>query len=130
MNEEKKIEQIFGKDNRFRVPDGYFENLPDQIMARIPEHEAKVISIEQQRLWKQLPIKQIAAGVAVVALLGSGVGYAYQNNLHQKKNACANANIEAKHAVVSSNSDDEFEQMADYTMMDSQDIYASLLAEN
>ena len=26
MNEEKKINDIFGKENHFKVPEGYFDN--------------------------------------------------------------------------------------------------------
>ena len=39
IQEEKKINDIFGKDNHFQVPAGYFDQLTDQIMAQIPEEK-------------------------------------------------------------------------------------------
>ena len=39
IQEEKKINDIFGKDNHFQVPAGYFDQLSDQIMAQIPEEK-------------------------------------------------------------------------------------------
>ncbi len=37
MNEEKKINDIFGKENHFKVPEGYFDNFAEQMMAKIPD---------------------------------------------------------------------------------------------
>ena len=39
INEEKKINDIFGKENHFKVPEGYFDNFAEQMMARIPMQE-------------------------------------------------------------------------------------------
>ena len=39
MKEEDNILKKVGKENVFRVPDGYFENLTSEVMSRLPEKE-------------------------------------------------------------------------------------------
>lgn len=142
MNEEKKINDIFGKENHFKVPEGYFDNFAEQMMAKIPEQEidsleetdrelqenkAKMVHLS---LWRRLPLRKIAAVLAVTAMLGGGVLYQLQQ-AEKKHNAMAHNEtpaIESSH--VTDGDDAAFEQMADYTMMDSQDFYAQLVAEN
>ena len=142
MNEEKKINDIFGKENHFKVPEGYFDNFAEQMMAKIPvqeidtleetdrellENKAKFVHLS---LWRRLPLRKIAAVLAVTAMLGGGVLYQLQQS-EKKHHALAHKEtpaIESSH--VTDGDDVAFEQMADYTMMDSQDFYAQLVAEN
>lgn len=35
----EKINDIFGKENHFKVPEGYFDNFAEQMMAKIPMQE-------------------------------------------------------------------------------------------
>ncbi|MDY3267475.1 MAG: hypothetical protein SOX26_08165 [Phocaeicola sp.] len=53
MKEETDLKQKIGKDNPFKVPEGYFENLTGQIMDKLPEidntKEEKEIS-----LWEKI----------------------------------------------------------------------------
>ena len=37
MNEDKELKERIGKDNPFKVPEGYFENLTSDIMNNIPD---------------------------------------------------------------------------------------------
>ena len=39
MKEEKELFQKIGKENPFKVPEGYFENLTQQVMERLPEKD-------------------------------------------------------------------------------------------
>ena len=81
-------------------------------------------------LWRRLPLRKIAAVLAVTAMLGGGVLYQLQQ-AEKKHHALAHKEtpaIETSH--VTDGDDAAFEQMADYTMMDSQDFYAQLVAEN
>ena len=41
MNEEKYIEERVGKRNPFRVPDGYFDQFPEQLMNSLPKRQPK-----------------------------------------------------------------------------------------
>ncbi len=127
IKEEKKITELYGKEKPFAVPAGYFDSLADSIIGQLPEQKAQVVSIERHKtLWLRLPIRKIAAAVAAVALIGGGISYSLQH-AGQHKQMTASA-IHANHTMTSEDAD--FEQMADYTMIDSQEIYASLLAEN
>lgn len=142
MNEEKKINDIFGKENHFKVPEGYFDNFAEQMMAKIPEQEIDTPEVTDKNrqeneakfvhlsLWRRLPLRKIAAVLAVTAMLGGGVLYQLQQ-AEKKHHALVHKEtpaIETSH--VTDGDDAAFEQMADYTMMDSQDFYAQLVAEN
>lgn len=139
MNEEKKINDIFGKENHFKVPEGYFDNFAEQMMAKIPEQEIDTPEVTDKNrqenkakfvhlsLWRRLPLRKIAAVLAVTAMLGGGVLYQAEKKHHALAHKETPA-IETSH--VTDGDDAAFEQMADYTMMDSQDFYAQLVAEN
>ena len=142
MNEEKKINDIFGKENHFKVPEGYFDNFAEQMMAKIPmqefdspeetdknrqENKTKFVHLS---LWRRSPLRKIAAVLAVTAMLGGGVLYQLQQ-AEKKHHAMAhNETPTTENSHVTDGDDAAFEQMADYTMMDSQDFYAQLVAEN
>ena len=125
--EENILKERFGKENPFKVPDGYFDHLTERIMENLPEQEVRVIDIRsRQTLWQKLPLRKIAAAVAVVALLGGGSFWALQHEGNSKM--VAHAKQHEQKAV--SSEDAAFNEMADYAMIDNETIYASLIAEN
>lgn len=137
INEEKILSSRLGKDNHFKVPEGYFDHLMEQVMENLPEQEAQVIDIKHRPLvtwWKQPGIRKIAAAVALVALLGGGSTVALRHHpaLHPASVAQAESihSSESLQARQASNEDATFDEMANYTMMDNETIYASLIAEN
>lgn len=125
--EENILKERFGKENPFKVPEGYFDHLTEKIMENLPEQEIHVIDIRsRQTLWQKLPLRKIAAAVAVVALLGGGSFWALQHEGDSKM--VAHAKQHEQKAV--SSEDAAFNEMADYAMIDNETIYASLIAEN
>lgn len=125
--EENILKERFGKENPFKVPEGYFDHLTERIMENLPEQEIRVIDIRsRQTLWQKLPLRKIAAAVAVVALLGGGSFWALQHEGNSK--VVAHAKQHEQKAV--SSEDAAFNEMADYAMIDNETIYASLIAEN
>lgn len=125
--EENILKERFGKENLFKVPEGYFNHLTERIMENLPEQEVRVIDIRsRQTLWQKLPLRKIAAAVAVVALLGGGSFWALQHEGDSKM--VAHAKQHEQKAV--SSEDAAFNEMADYAMIDNETIYASLIAEN
>lgn len=125
--EENILKERFGKENPFKVPEGYFDHLTERIMENLPEQEIRVIDIRsRQTLWQKLPLRKIAAAVAVVALLGGGSFWALQHEGNSKM--VAHAKQHEQKAV--SSEDAAFNEMADYAMIDNETIYASLIAEN
>lgn len=124
MREEKILARSLGKENHFQVPAGYFDHLAERVMDRLPEQEAQIIKISW---WQRMPMRKIAAAVAVAAVLGGGALWGLHQPASQGRLASAGQTLE-KSSV--SNEDAAFNEMADYTMMDNETIYASLLAEN
>lgn len=125
--EENILKERLGKENPFKVPEGYFDHLTERIMENLPEQEIRVIDIRsRQTLWQKLPLRKIAAAVAVVALLGGGSFWALQHEGDSKM--VAHAKQHEQKAV--SSEDAAFNEMADYAMIDNETIYASLIAEN
>lgn len=125
--EENILKERFGKENPFKVPEGYFDHLTERIMENLPEQEIRVFDIRsRQTLWQKLPLRKIAAAVAVVALLGGGSFWALQHEGNSKM--VAHAKQHEQKAV--SSEDAAFNEMADYAMIDNETIYASLIAEN
>lgn len=129
INEEKKINDMFGKENPFSLPEGYFDNLTSQVMDRLPAQEVKV------HFWQRLEVRKIAAAVAAVLVLGGGayIGLRHAQPVSQPIAHASHALLQSAQSASAKQytSDDEnFDEMADYTMMDSQDFYASLIAEN
>lgn len=58
--EESKILDKVGKDAGFKVPEGYFENFTEQMMAKLPE--AKLTPVVKPTLWHRMrPLVYMAA---------------------------------------------------------------------
>lgn len=134
--EEKILFDVIGKENSFIVPEGYFDGLADSIMDKLPreEHEAKIIRMESLSWWRRIPVRKLAASIAIVLTVGGGSLFFVKH--HSSKPVATVAKIapqEGKNNVQTSNGHDgygTFDEVADYVMMDSQDFYASLVAEN
>ncbi len=132
MNEDRKIKELFGKDNHFEVPAGYFDNLTAQVMDRLPEQEARILSMPKFKpIWQRSAFRKVAAAVAAVIVVSGGAFVGLRNGIGQQQVKVAqHTKVQGSNHGIGSNDDEAFDQMADYTMMDSQDIYASLIAEN
>ena len=55
MKEEKELLEKFGRNNPFKVPEGYFENLTENVMKQLPEKEypavGKITMWERVKPW-------------------------------------------------------------------------------
>lgn len=124
MREEKILASSIGKDSHFRVPAGYFDHIAERVMENLPEQEAQIIQLSW---WQRLPMRKLAAAIAVVAVMGGGALW----GLHHQAPQAGVASLGQTVAKSSLSSEEAtFNEMADYTMMDNETIYASLLAEN
>lgn len=127
MKEEKILIERFGKANHFTVPEGYFDSFADQLMEQLPESTARVIDIRAQKLWSRIPLRKMAAVIGIGIVLAGGAAMV-DHKMASRQTIVDRAQMEMSHE--GSTEYGTFEQMADYTMMDNQDIYASLVAEN
>ena len=124
--EEKYLIEKVGKENPFKVPEGYFDTLSSQIMAKV---EAEGVAPRDIKAGKEKRAKVVwlrpvlYAAASVCALFISVV--AYQS--HSDKGTAA-----PTQTVVANNQmlmDDYFDEAADYVMLDNQDIYAYLSSD-
>lgn len=107
MEEEKYLRETVGQRNAFRVPEGYFEHFAEQVMQQLPDEQKK------PRLAMLRPLFYAAACVAAVVVMG--VSYLWH---HEEP---------SEEMVADSN---YYEEVADYAMIDNNDIYACLEDNN
>lgn len=108
-NEEKYINDISGRQNPFRVPDGYFDEFTARLMEQIPKDggQAKTLSL---RSWLYA-----AACIAVAAVMV--LTYYFQQPMEAQPSV----------ASTETNTDNTYiDEVADYAMIDNAEIYACL----
>ena len=70
MKEEDTLLKKLGKENSFKVPEGYFENLTSEVMNKLPEKEKVVFKEESVSTWTRLkPLLYMAAMFVGAALI-------------------------------------------------------------
>ena len=70
MKEEDILLKKLGKEDSFKVPDGYFENLTSEMMNKLPEKEKVVFKEEPVSTWIRLkPLLYMAAMFVGAALI-------------------------------------------------------------
>lgn len=107
--EETRIHELEGQQNPFRVPEGYFENFNERLLARLPQQQQprKVVRL-MPRVWRY------AAAIVVVL----GVGSALYFN-HKTTTPSYAYNEEAAQ-------EEYYNQVLDYAMVDNMEIAAYL----
>ena len=121
-NEELYLKTRITNENPFRVPEGYFDRLTADVMARLPERQSE--NPKEEKTARRIQLRRswlAAASVAVVAIVGTLV---YFNRLNPADTA--DKQVAAVAAPVS---DSYIDEAADYLMIDHQDIYACLTSE-
>ena len=121
-NEELYLKNRITNENPFRVPEGYFDRLTADVMARLPERQSE--NPKEEKTARRIQLRRswlAAASVAVVAIVGTLV---YFNKLNPADTA--DKQVAAVAAPVS---DSYIDEAADYLMIDHQDIYACLTSE-
>ena len=117
MNEEEYIRQKMGERNPFTVPEGYFDQLSQQIIDKLPPaEEAKPKPRAIERYLKPL---LYAAACLAIAVMGTAI---YTN-----RHLATDQQQLAQQETVTY-SDSYIDEAADYVMLDNAEIYNSLLA--
>lgn len=112
MNEEKMLREKLGNRNPFTVPEGYFDHLADRVMQQIPA-ERKPAVVRSIRPWLY--------AAACVAILFVSVIFVTNKSSEQPQQQTA-VNLTTAETV----SDNYLDDMADYAMMDNEEIYLYL----
>ncbi len=71
--EEEKLLGLYGKENPFRVPEGYFDTLPQQVMTRISCRK------KRRSTWKWMEVAAALVGLVFVV----GVNLYVDEQFHQ-----------------------------------------------
>lgn len=127
--EEDILIGMFGRKSHFSVPEGYFQNITQTVMDRLPEGEVHVLEMHTSFLHR-LTIRKIAAVVSALIVITGTIFYV--SSLSRTSTSTV-AHTEKTTPVVESIDDGSygtFEEVADYTMLDNEQIYSSLMAEN
>ena len=124
--EEKYLIEKVGKENPFKVPEGYFDTLSSQIMAKVEAEGVapRDIKTAKEKRAKTLWFRPVLYAAASVCALFISV-VAYQSHSDQGVAAPAQ-NVVANNQMMM---DEYFDEAADYVMLDNQDIYACLSSE-
>ncbi len=109
-NEEKFIREKVGQDNPFRVPEGYFTQLPGKVMNQLPMHQQKS-SVLSLRIFFYS-----AASLLFATILGVTVYFHQEEKQQQQLVVTTETNTE----------DTYIDEMADYAMIDNAEIFACL----
>ena len=124
MNEEYEIKKRLGDGvtNPFRVPENYFEDFTARMMSRLPAEEeatTNVVSMDGHRRRNKW-VSWLTTAAAILA--GVVIGLFIVDN-QQQSPAPTTA---PTYASVQNTSEDDYEDIAEYAMIDAGDVYAYL----
>lgn len=122
MRTEKRIiNEIVGRGNPYRVPDGYFDNIASDIINKLPLDEKKSIPhVAVSRIHLRL-VRKVAVAACLVGVMFTA-GLLFHNTILNTKNG-GNSNT-AEYSNSASNAYVYMNQVFEYSMKDNNDIYA------
>ena len=122
-----------GKRNPFTVPEGYFEQLTQQVMEKIPQSEPLTPHINHAPRAKVAVMKRLRPWLYAAACICVGVfiaALAFNNRSEVVAPQAASQQIAVTEQTdYGYYSDTYINEEADYAMIDNQEIYACLMAD-
>ncbi len=116
MTEEQQIIERFGKQNPFTVPDGYFEEISSKIISELPARQ-------EPAQVRSMVFRRYAVAASIAAVIIGGAAWFVQ----PRQNVAVRHAAQTAVAANNSTSNEVFiDQMADYALLDNQDIYSYL----
>ena len=119
MKEEDILLKKLGKEDSFKVPDGYFENLTSEVMNKLPEKEKVVFKEEPVSTWRRLkPLLYMAAmfvGAALIIRVASS-----------DRKSVADIDVAATEIETEVISDEMIDMALDRAMLDDYSLYVYL----
>lgn len=113
LKELKYLEDRFGHDAGFTVPDGYFDGLTERIMSQLPD--AATPPRRKPAVWLRPLIAAAAALAIIIAMAATILSPSSQQSQRQSVVA---------HNAHADTHEDALDATADYIMMDRDDIYS------
>ncbi|BBA29901.1 hypothetical protein [Prevotella melaninogenica] len=130
MESTNHLQKEYGTQRPFTVPENYFSELSSRVMAQIPTEEQKetVVTVKPRRA-KVRYLRPLAAAAMTIGVVLIGF-LAYQEFDGGQGNGSLTGNRLAQGTQeLSASSADDFDQLADYFMIDESDMYAYLASE-
>ena len=104
-----------GRENPFRVPEGYFEDLVSSISTRFLDENQSDISLHPHR---RIKLIGIAAACICAAIFGNSVYFG------RNEKQSTNASVQKEVLSIKASVYNDIDRAVDYTMFDNEDIYA------
>ena len=119
MKEEDILLKKLGKEDSFKVPGGYFENLTSEVMNKLPEKEKVTLKEEPVSTWTRLkPLLYMAAmfvGAALIIRVASS-----------DRKSVADIDVAATEIETEVISDEMIDMALDRAMLDDYSLYVYL----
>ena len=124
MRTEDNLKEMFGRENPFKVPENYFETLADNIISQLPEESsARVVKMS---VWKKYRVHLLAAACVLSLLFSAGIYVSVKENTKEAQ-VFDKTHVEVAETTIEA--EDAFDEMADYVMIDKEDMYAYISGE-
>lgn len=121
VKEERYIKNRFGKNNNFRVPDGYFDNFASTMISKLPQ-QAPVVVRQRSRMRILRPIIYSAACLCLAIF---GVTIYLSDATRNGSNHTLSESVKYSNGYTYTTED----AIIDHAMMDNADMYACLINE-
>ena len=130
MESTNHLQKEYGNKRPFSVPEDYFSGLSSRVMAQIPaeEQEEKSVAANPRRTLVRY-LRPLSAAAATVGVVAVGFLAYHEFGDKQAKSPMAESRTVQRSQEVSAASEDDFDQAADYFMIDESDMYAYLESE-
>lgn len=130
MKATNNLEEEYGRQRPFSVPEGYFSGLSSRVMSELSavaeqEREDKSALKRGRRSYlRPMAAAAVTVGIVVVGFLA----YHSLEGVQGVRSLLGGRGVQDSY-VLSESSGDAFDQAADYFMIDESDMYASLASE-
>lgn len=135
MKSTNDLEEEYGRQRPFSVPEGYFSGLSSRVMSSRVMSELSAVA-EQEREDRSASkrglrsyLRPMAAAAVTVGIVVVGfLAYHSLEGVQGVRSLLGGRGVQDSY-VLSESSGDAFDQAADYFMIDESDMYASLASE-
>ncbi len=125
MDIEQQLKERYGTDSHFVIPDNYLESFESKILSQTTQTATTAPRKHRPSVWIRL--RPLVAAACFVGLCGlSGVILTQLFSLSKQENSSQQAQKTEK---TTPSTVDPVDQLADYAMLDDDDVYA-ILADN
>lgn len=115
--DKQHIERCFKQTNSFKVPEGYFERVADDILVSLPRQEQQVIPARHARFYS-LHTRWLVAGCVLAALLSVTLSF------HHTTVPPSSKQLEPTSTYTGNYTSETLEEAAFISLMDDEDLYS------